>query len=262
VKKLMLIIAVAACLLPCGNARTQGREGDEVFSRANQDFREGRYAEAVHGYGELVASGQANGHVYYNLGNAELKTGRPGQAILNYERAMLLIPRDKDLAFNLTVALDRKDGTDSPPGQALSSVLFWLQSFNLPELFWIFALFHVLLFSSLLLWLFRRGDLTYYILMMCLFAWFMGALSFGLKYYQTASDKRAVVVAKTAEALAGPEAGDTVLFRLHEGAYAAIERREADRVLVSLPGGKRGWMKAADVEGIVDRNLSARLLPF
>ena len=81
-KKLILIAALISCLLPFGTARAQARTGDEIFFRANQDFREGRYADAERGYGELVSSGQGNGHVYYNLGNALLKTGRLGAAIL------------------------------------------------------------------------------------------------------------------------------------------------------------------------------------
>jgi hypothetical protein len=262
VKKMILIMVLAACLLPYEPASAQGGTGDEAFFRANQDFRDGRYAEAARGYGELVAFGQAGGHVYYNLGNAMLKMNRPGLAILNYERAMILIPRDADLAFNLSMALDRRTNGVAPPGHTLSPVLFWLQSFNLAELFWAFAAFHAILFASLLLRLFRRSDWSYYLLMVCIFAWFAGALSFGLKYYQTASDHRAVVVSKTADALAGPEAGDTVLFRLHEGTFVTRERAESDRVLVSLPDGKRGWMKAHDVEGIVDRNLKAGLLLF
>jgi hypothetical protein len=259
-KKLILIMALF--LLASGMARAQGRTGDEVFFKANQDFREGRYAEAARGYGELVSSGQADGHVYYNLGNAMLKMNRPGSAILDYERARLMIPRDADLAFNLSIALDKSSDAAGPPAKALSSVFFWLQSFSLPELFWLFALFHVLLFASGAFWLFRRTDWSYYLLLVCSFAWFTGVLSYGMKYYEIATDRRAVVVSPTADGLAGPEAGDTVLFRLHEGAYVTRERSEPSWVLVSLPGGKRGWMKAADVEGILDRNLRARLLPF
>lgn len=259
---MILVMVLASLLLPCAPPFARGSAGDEAFSLANRDFREGRYADAARGYGELLSSGRANGHVYYNLGNALLRMGRPGPAILNYERAKLLIPRDADLAFNLSYALSRTNGAAAPPGQAISSVLFWLQSFNLPELFRVFAVFQALLFASAALRLFRRGDLTYYLLMVCLFLWFTAALSCGLKYCETAADRRAIVVSKKADALAGPENGDTVLFRLAEGTCVTKERSEPSWSLVSLPDGKRGWVRAGDVEGIVDGNLRARLLPF
>ncbi|HNY63862.1 MAG TPA: tetratricopeptide repeat protein [Deltaproteobacteria bacterium] len=261
-KGLAVYVVCALWLLSPLCAPAQGLAGDESFSRINQDFREGRYEQAARGYEDLAASGRAGGHVYYNLGNACLKMGRPGEAILNYERARLMIPRDKDLSFNLSHALDLKADSSVSPAGPLSSVFFWIRSFALPELFWAFALCNGVLFAVLLLRLFWRAEWGYYLLMATLFLWFMGGLSFGLKLYETASDSRAVVVAKTADALAGPEPGDTVLFNLTEGAYVACERSEHDWILVSLPDGRRGWVRAQDAEVIVDRNLKARLLPF
>src|SRR5271154_2724545 len=37
----------------------------------------------------------------YNLGNAYARTGKPGLAVLNYERARLLEPNDPDINANL-----------------------------------------------------------------------------------------------------------------------------------------------------------------
>ena len=68
-------------------------DGEEGFYRANAAYKEGRYPEAIQGYRDLIASGHAGGHLYYNLGNAYFRSGALGPAILNYERARLLIPR-------------------------------------------------------------------------------------------------------------------------------------------------------------------------
>src|SRR5271165_2579987 len=37
----------------------------------------------------------------YNLGNSYARAGKPGLAVLNYERASLLAPNDPDIAANL-----------------------------------------------------------------------------------------------------------------------------------------------------------------
>src|SRR5271170_1776891 len=37
----------------------------------------------------------------YNLGNAYARAGKPGMAVLNYERASLLAPNDPDVEANL-----------------------------------------------------------------------------------------------------------------------------------------------------------------
>ena len=44
----------------------------------------------------------------YNLGNAYARTGKPGLAVLNYERARLLDPSDPDLETNLRHVRDRQ----------------------------------------------------------------------------------------------------------------------------------------------------------
>jgi tetratricopeptide (TPR) repeat protein len=75
-----------------------------VFARANQLYEEGRYQEAVAKYEEILASGMQDGRVYYNLGNAYFKQDKLGPAILNYERAQRLMPRDEDIKVNLAYA--------------------------------------------------------------------------------------------------------------------------------------------------------------
>lgn len=236
--------------------------GEEIFFRANQAFREARYSEAAHDYESLIEKGHAGGHLYYNLANACFKMNRLGAAILNYERAKIFMPRDADLAFNLSYAQDRKTDAVAPHAQAVSSVFFWLNSLSLAELFRVFIAFHVALFAVLLLRLRVRNDLTYYLLTALLFFWFGSGVSLSLKYYEIFSDNRGVVIAKQADVLAGPQAGDTLLFRLHEGTTIVQERFEPDWRLISLPDGKRGWIRESEVQSIMDRRLKPRLMPF
>jgi hypothetical protein len=48
----------------------------------------------------------------YNLGNAYARAGKPGLAVLNYERALLLAPDDEDIEANLRYV----QGTAQRPG--------------------------------------------------------------------------------------------------------------------------------------------------
>ena len=70
----------------------ESEQWEEVFLKANQAYKEGRFETAVDGYNQLIQSGHGNGHVYYNLGNAYIRSGQLGEAILNYERARLVLP--------------------------------------------------------------------------------------------------------------------------------------------------------------------------
>lgn len=262
IRGLVLLTVVFVFVFPYHACAASRDSGEEIFFRANQAYKEARYAEAAKDYGALIDSGHTGGHIYYNLANACLKTDRLGHAILNYERARLFIPRDADLSFNLSYAQDRRQDAVQPPERTISSVFFWLNSFNLAELFWMFAALNGALFMVLILRVAAKSDWSYYLLMTLLLLWITSGVSFGMKYYETSTDDRAVILSKQADILAGPEQGDTVLFRLHEGTIAHRERSDSGWSLISLPDGKRGWIRNAEIGIIMDNNLRPRLAPW
>ena len=52
----------------------------------------------------------------YNVGNAYARAGKPGLAVLNYERARLLTPDDPDLAANLATVRRSAHVATTTPG--------------------------------------------------------------------------------------------------------------------------------------------------
>ncbi len=66
--------------------------GESAIDEANADFQAGAYEKAAAGYERAVASGPASAELFYNLGNALDRAGKPVEASLNYERALLLDP--------------------------------------------------------------------------------------------------------------------------------------------------------------------------
>ena len=66
-----------------------------------------------------------------------------------------------------------------------------------------------------------------------------------------ARSARAVIVAAEVSVRAGPDEGNTVLFKLHAGATVERERSEGEWSLLSIPDGKRGWIPSPDL-GLVD----------
>jgi tetratricopeptide (TPR) repeat protein len=108
-------LAAAALLMvvgaPCVIASEQGAAFDPMtsFFESNTLYKAGRYREAAAGYRAIVDAGVRSGALYYNLGNARLKAGEIGRAILNYERARRLLPRDPDVRANLKFAREQMD---------------------------------------------------------------------------------------------------------------------------------------------------------
>ncbi len=80
-----------------------------AFDDANQQFKSGDLAGAAAAYEKIIEAEGPRASVYFNLGNSYQQLKQYGPAILAYERARLLTPRDPDLLANL--ALARKAAT-------------------------------------------------------------------------------------------------------------------------------------------------------
>lgn len=74
------------------------------FEEANQRFKSGDFVGAAATYEKLLADEGPRASVYYNLGNCYQSLKKYGPAILAYEQARLLTPRDPDLLANLSLA--------------------------------------------------------------------------------------------------------------------------------------------------------------
>lgn len=76
----------------------------ELITAADSAYANERYSEAISNYESVLDLGYESAALYYNLGNAYFNINDLPSAILNYERAKVLSPRDPDIAFNLNIA--------------------------------------------------------------------------------------------------------------------------------------------------------------
>ena len=226
---------------------------EEYFFKANQAYGEGRFQEAISDYHRVIENGQRNGHLYYNLANAYFREKDLGRAVLFYERARLFIPRDGDLNFNLRYALEQTRDALAEPQDFLGQTFFWLNGLTLEEVMRVFIALNILFWGVLVLRLFVRPEWTYYTFLLIFVLWLIGGLSFGAKWYQIETDNRCVILPAEVAVHAGPQEGDTVLFKLHQGAMVHGERAEDGWTLVRLPDKKRGWLENTAIERIIPR---------
>ena len=249
---LLSIIYFLAAVFPGVQAFAQDRQGnrawEEIFYEANQDYRDGKFQEAAKGYQQLTQSGHDLPRIQYNLGNSYFRMNQLGRAILAYERAKVAMPRDADLSFNLAHARDQVVDAIPLSGGGVTMAFFWLPSVSQSELFWCFAILNMLLFTVLLIRLFHRSEWLFYTFLLVLCLWLITGLSLGMKWAQVHNDHRAVILEKEVSVLAGPHEGDTILFKLHEGAIVAQERVEGGWRLIRLPDKKRGWLPEEALE--------------
>ena len=83
---------------------------------ADAEYSKGDYQQAILDYQDLLRSG-VSAELYYNLGNAYYRSDNITQAILGYERALMLAPGNNDIRFNLQFARMKTIDKIAPQGE-------------------------------------------------------------------------------------------------------------------------------------------------
>jgi tetratricopeptide (TPR) repeat protein len=100
-------MAVAPFVLAAFSFAARAASTAPTFDQANSTFAAGNYRAAISQYEAVLAHDGCSAPVLFNLGNADYRDGQFGAAILNYERAQVLAPRDNSIAANLRLARER-----------------------------------------------------------------------------------------------------------------------------------------------------------
>lgn len=125
-KRFIAILILPAALAGNAMAADAGAE----FDAANRLYNQGKFAAAAEGYERMVSSGAGGAAVWFNLGNAQFKSGRFGEAIAAYRQAENISPRDPDVRANLQFARNQINNAASvKPGVAQR----WLGRLTLNE---------------------------------------------------------------------------------------------------------------------------------
>ena len=230
---------------------------ENIFFKANQFYFNGEFEKAVQLYESILKSHQSNlifqsesrGELFYNIGNCYFRSGQKGSALLNYERARRLIPRDADLKYNIEYVHDLTEDNLSQPENIISEI-FGVNFFSQTELATVFCLINLMLFLFLTIRIFFRAEWIFYVIIIFSICWIVSGISFGIMIEQTIFDDRVVILAKEVDVLAGPDKEDTLLFKVHEGTLAYQERNESGFSLIRLPDSKRGWLVSSAIEAV------------
>ncbi len=241
----LLLAGLALGLL--GAAAPQARFDEGVAA-----YQAGDAATARDAWREVLVSGIEDGHVWYDLGNAWYRLGRPGAALHAWRRAEVLLPRDPDVRANIDrVRTEVEDRLDPPA--VVPAYLVWQRPLAPRESARLAALLagFALALASVLVARRRTGRTAPGGGWAAVGAFGILAVLLGLSTaaLQRTLSRGAVAVVQVPEVTArSTVGGDGVdLFVLHEGAEAAIRVREEGHVLVTLPDGRWGWLPRAAV---------------
>src|SRR5438552_10061866 len=216
------------------------------FDKANQEYAQGHFEEAIAGYETLVRSGTLSANLFYDLGNAYFRASDFGRAILNYERALALERQHPEAAANLQIARDEARALEmqqSWPERYLQFASVNQYSTTAAVAFWAGALCIVaLIFAS------RRSVRLIALSILSLSAF---ALAIFASYeIDHGSKGRALAVATGTDVQARPVSPHTAnsVLALPPGSEIKILNTRGNWVYAALPNNLRGWIPATSAE--------------
>lgn len=249
---LLLLMLVHIPAPFCEDKKTEEADPSHLFLQAGQAYKDGAFDRAAAFYEKLLAQGMVNGSMFYNLGNAYLKSGKIGKALVNYRRAEMFVPRNEDLQANIQYTLqlttDKIEGRD--PYAYIKNFCFWYSKLNIRELAVLFLIFNGLLWGLAIARLFYRWEYLWLALYASIACAVLFGVSSGIKLYTTYYSPAGVVTAKEITVRSGGSVNDTALFRLHEGAEFDWVDESSGWVKISLSDGKKGWVQKDTVEKV------------
>jgi hypothetical protein len=218
------------------------------FEEANRAYAEGHYAAAAQGFESLVRTRGWSAPLLYDLANSYAQEGRVGLAVVNYERARMLAPRDADIAANLAHVRARA-GLPTPPSPWYRTTVAFLSPAG-----WTW-------FAIVALWL---GAASFFVvrkwhqrrlIQAGVLALVMGMTALAALDISEQNLHRAVVVqSRSAPVRVSPFDSATSESSLSEGDQVAVLGQHGNFVHVRDSRGHTGWVQSSTVQTIIPRN--------
>ena len=236
-------IAVIALFLSIISAIAQ-EDGTSMVKKGASAYKSGDFEAAAEAYIDALEQKGPNASLLYNLGNARYQAGRYGQAILDYERALILDPRASDIRTNLEVARKATTAFEEKSELAVwEKPLHWL---SLNE--WLLAcgisvglLAVVSLLRAFLSG--RRGQV--YFRWATVISLLVLAIGVSALILRKGELDRAIVLRPGTEVRLSPFATADVVATLKEGHGVQIEKEHGGFYLFS-----KGWVSKEDVQKV------------
>jgi len=246
--KITLLIAVSLLLFSRADALPEDGLTDRGtrFREANERYAGGDYCGASNIYAELIEEGVVHSSLYYNMGNACFRCGELGRAIVYYEKARKISPRDRDINHNLDFVRSRvteQEANGSFLGIILSKILYL---FSLEEIFALeqitavlLALFGILYINT------RRGSRRRPLRICLLCTGILLCCSLLLIASKTMDERntKAIVLIERVDALSGPGVDNVKVLSIPEGMKVWVDEDRGDWYLIHLSTGRGGWVK-------------------
>tara|TARA_B100000029_G_scaffold58977_1_gene53197 strand:- start:95777 stop:96652 length:876 start_codon:yes stop_codon:yes gene_type:complete len=245
----ILIVLLGALTLGCNEYDHKTRE---LYRQGNLLYEKGKYAEAGRVYNRIIENGIRNGNVYYNLGNSHYKQDQIGAAILAYEKALRLLPRDEDVRNNLKIANKRSIDQINFELSWFEGIILDIVTMN--ETLLIMTITGFMATLSLVFYILTPNRSiairARYLLLITGIIFFIAVGFTLIKLYDHLIYNEGIILRKTAVIRTSPNNDSEAAFTLHEGAKVRLVENRDAWTKIQLPDRKNGWIMKKEIEEI------------
>jgi tetratricopeptide (TPR) repeat protein len=238
--------AITAVLLVLSLTARAGSDFRNEYDQANHQYDQGNFEKAETLYKSIVDNGHYSAEVFYNLGNTEFRLKKPGPAILNYERALVLAPTHPEARANLAYVRDTtganvgaKDWRDRIVADIDVNTYTWATAIAA----WVF----IFTLASILLKVGAGNPVTWLVAVCAVLI--LGYSVFAIWHLEH-DESLAIITAKRAEARYSPADNSTLAATLPVGSRVWILERRGPWIYCALPDANRAWIASDSVERV------------
>lgn len=221
---------------------------ENLYRLANKNYQMQAFDSALNIYLSIAESGLQSSDLLYNIGNCFYKINNTTRAILYYEKALKLAPKDADILYNLNLA--NKQIVDQI--KALPTPVFrqWMTTLTHALPVDHFAKLSIIcLFISViayLIFMYAQKTTLKRIAFICILMGIVMTVSFYLlaqsQYRENTQNKYAIILLSRVSIYSAPNVTSTMLFILHKGLKVSVIHTQNRWSEIKLSDGNIGWV--------------------
>lgn len=234
------------------------QSADELFQKANEQYKLEQYEDAITTYEQIEDLGLTSSELYYNIGNCYYKLNKVAYSIYNYEKALLIDPLNSDAENNLIFAkrltIDNIEALPKSLFQKIDESVVKKLSYD--EWAIVSVVLSILGCGLFLLFYFSYSSgkkRFFFVTSMLSFLLLIATSVFTIKEYSYAQTNiDAIVFALETEVKNAPTLNSENVFTLHEGTKVKVLDTVDNWKKIKIADGKIGWIIASELKILQD----------
>ena len=230
------------------------QSAEDLFVKANDEYKLEKYNEAIKTYGEIEALGLVSSELYYNLGNCYYKLNKVAPSIYNYEKALLLNPLNEDAQNNLVFAkrltIDNIEELPKSVFQKIDESFVKKLSYN--EWSIVSVLLSIVGAVLFLLFYFSytpSKKRLFFVTSVLSFLLLILSSVFAIKEFSySKTNLKAIVFSQQTEIKNAPTSNSEIVFTLHEGTEVDVLDTVDNWKKIRIADGKIGWVLSEKIK--------------